>query len=205
MVSNRPSATLRIPIVLSLALGLLAPAALAQRGGLTIPQNLAELVDEAATIVRGHVISARVEPHPTFQNLDTVVVTLKVEETLKGQAGATFTFRQFIWDIRDRENAAGYRKAGELLLLLTRPSEIGLSSPVGLEQGRFRIRRDAQGRKFALNGHGNAGLFRNFDAFITEKGIALTPGQDKLIKQHRAGPVALEELESLIRTLAGSN
>ncbi len=205
MGTNQRSATRWIPIVLSLALGLLAPAAQAQRGGLTIPQNLAELVDEAATIVRGHVVSARVEPHPTLQNLHTVVVTFKVEETLKGQPGPTFTFRQFIWDIRDRQEAAGYRKGQHLLLLLTKPSQYGLSSPVGLAQGRFRIRRDPQGNERAVNGAGNAGLFRNFDTVVTERGLALTPGQDDLIKQQRAGPVTLDELESLIRTLAGTN
>lgn len=196
---------LRLAPFLIVSLGLLVPAAQAQRGALTIPQNLGELVQEAATIIRGHVLSARVERHPDLTNLYTVVVTLKVEETLKGQAGSTFTFRQFIWDIRDRWDAAGYRKGGEVVLLLTRPSEIGLSSPVGLEQGRFRIRRDAQGREFALNGRGNAGLFQDFDDFVTEKGFALTPAQTELVQRHRAGPLALEELESLIRTLAGTN
>lgn len=83
--------------------------------------------------MRGHVVSARVEPHPEFQNLRTVVVTFQVEEVLKGQADETVTFRQFIWDIRDRYNAAGYRKGQYLLLLMTKPSPYGLSSPVGLD------------------------------------------------------------------------
>ncbi len=49
-----------------------------QRGAITLPQNLVELVDESAVIVRGHVISALVEPHPELQDLHTVIVTLRV-------------------------------------------------------------------------------------------------------------------------------
>ena len=45
------------------------------------------------------VVSVRMEKHPELTNLDTVVVTLRVRETLKGQAGETFTFRQYVWDL----------------------------------------------------------------------------------------------------------
>ena len=146
---------------MGLALIFSPPALQAQRGALTLQQNLGELVGQAHTILRGRVVGARMEPHPEFTNHHTVVITLQVEETLKGQAGPSFSFRQYIWDIRDRYDAAGYKKGGELLLLLTRPSPYGLSSPVGLEQGRFRIQRDQQGNRYAVNGAGNAGLFRH--------------------------------------------
>ncbi|HEX9706498.1 MAG TPA: hypothetical protein VGA24_02570, partial [Steroidobacteraceae bacterium] len=43
----------------------------AQRGALTVPRNLDQLTDRAADIVRGTVVSARVEKHPEFTNLDT--------------------------------------------------------------------------------------------------------------------------------------
>jgi hypothetical protein len=142
--------TLALPFVLSSPL-------YAQRGALTRSRNLGELVSQSAVILRGNVISARAEPHPDLTNLWTVVVTLQVRETLKGEAGPTFTFRQFIWDIRDRYDAAGYRKGQDLLLLMNPPTRYGLSSPAGLEQGRFRIQRDGAGRETAVNGHGNAG------------------------------------------------
>jgi len=175
----------------------------AQRGALTLPQNLGEMVDEAATIVRGRVSSVRLEPHPDFPNLKTVVVTLRVDEVLKGQAGETFTFRQFVWDIRDRSNAAGYGKAQHLLLLITRPSPYGLSGPVGLEQGRFRIERGADGRLVASNGHENVGLFTDLDQHLTRKGIRLQPELAARVAEYRAGPVALDVLRELIRAMAG--
>ena len=187
-----------------LALLLVSPLA-AQRGALTLPRSLDQLVDQAATIIRSHVVSARVERHPTLTNLQTIVVTLRVQQTLKGQAGQTFTFRQYIWDVRDRFDAAGYRKGQHLLLLMNPPTRYGLSSPAGLGQGRFRILRDAQGHEYALNGHANAGLFRQMAPRLEKRGLPLSPAMARMVTQHRSGPVQLDELQNFIRTLAGTN
>lgn len=172
--------------------------ALAQRGALTVPRNLDQLTDRAHDIVRGTVISARVEKHPELTNLDTVVVTLRVRETLKGDAAGTFTFRQYIWDIRDRWDAAGYRKGQDFLLLLNRPTRYGLTSTVGIEQGRFRIAPDGKGGFTAMNGTGNARLFDGL-AGAAKQGAALTPAGQSLVAKHRKGPIELGELKSLIR------
>lgn len=174
-------------------------------GGIAVQQNLAELVERAGTIIRGRVVSARVEPHPELTHLHTVVVTVRVEETLKGQPGDTFTFRQYIWDIRDRYDAAGYKKAQDVLLFLTRPSKAGLSSPVGLQQGRFRILRDQQKREMVVNGVGNHGLFRDLRPTLEAQGISLTEEQGSLIDRHRGGPLSLQEFKKLIRSIAKTN
>lgn len=181
-----------------------AAPALAQRGALTLPQNLDEMTDRARDIVRGTVVSAHVEKHPELSNLHTVVVTLQVGETLKGGARETYTFRQYIWDIRDRHDAAGYRKGQELLLLMNAPSRYGLSSPVGIGQGRFRIERDRAGRALAMNGAGNLRLFERLQE-SPDKRVALTPRQESLVAKHRSGPVALEELTAMIRAYAGTD
>ncbi len=191
----------------ALALLLLVQAwpASAQRGALTEQRNLAQLVAQLAVIVRGYVVSARVEPHPELHHLYTVVVTLRVAESLKGDAGQTFTFRQFIWDIRDRYDAAGYRKGQHLLLLMNPPTRYGLMSPAGLEQGRFRITRDAEGHETAVNGLGNAGLFRGLDQQLQGKRLKLGPRATALIRLHRSGPVALDDLRELTRELQAVN
>lgn len=181
---------------------LLAAPAVAQRGALTVPRNLAEMSARAADIIRGTVVSARVEKHPELTNLDTVVVTIRVREAVKGGARGTFTFRQYIWDIRDRWDAAGYRKGQDLLLVLNPPTRYGLTSPVGIEQGRFRIRPDGKGGLLALNGTGNAHLFGGVAAAAAGKGIALTPEQAALTARQRGGPVELGELMAMFRTLA---
>jgi hypothetical protein len=177
--------------------------ALAQRGAITVPRNLDKLTDRARDIVRGTVISARVEKHPELTNLDTVVVTLRVRETLKGNAAGTLTFRQYIWDIRDRWDAAGYRKGQDYLLLLNAPTRYGLTSPVGIEQGRFRIEHDGKGGFMAMNGTGNLRLFAGL-AGAAKQGAALTASGESLIAKHRSGPIELGELKSLIRAFEGN-
>jgi hypothetical protein len=192
-------------LVLLLIAAVLAAPCWAQQGALTVPRNLDQLTDRAAVIVRGHVASARVEKHPELHALDTVVVTLRVAQTLKGQAAGTFTFRQYIWDIRDRRNAAGYRKGQDLLLLMIAPSRYGLSSPAGMEQGRFRVQRDRSGKEFAVNGHNNVKLFDGISAQVAKEGLTLSPKAMSLLAKHRKGPIELIELTALIREFAKGN
>jgi hypothetical protein len=130
---------------------------------------------------------------------------MRVREMLKGELRSTYTFRQYIWDIRDRSNAAGYLKGQDLLLLMIEPSAAGLSSPAGLDQGRFRIRRDTDGREVAANGHGNFRLFARLAADAAKKGETLSPSSLRLAETHQSGPVAVAELSRLIRELAVEN
>jgi hypothetical protein len=161
------------------------------------------MVSRAQTILRGHVASAKVEPHPQFSDLQTVVVTLKVDRVLKGTAASTYTFRQYIWDFRDTSDAAGYRKADELLLFLNPTSQYGLSSPVGMEQGRFRVQRDARGNVSVLNGHGNAGLFNGVAAKTNAQKLVLSQQARGMLNQV-TGRVPLGALEETIQVLAGA-
>ncbi len=191
---------LAVFLVLVLAIPLTA-----QRGALTVPRSLDQLIDLSATIVRGNVVHAAVQSHPKFANIQTLVVTIRVRETLKGQAKKYFTFRQYIWDVRDRFDTAGYRKGQHLLLLMHGPSRYGLSSPVGLEQGRFRILRDQEGKEYAVNGRANVGLFREMAPRLQQRGVDLQPVMARLVSQHRKGPVKLDELTNLVRTITRSN
>lgn len=188
----------------ALSLFLLTAGAIAQRGALTAPGNIVRLSQQAATIVHGRVVSAHVEPHPQLQNLTTVVVTLRVIETFKGPAASTLTFRQFVWDIRDKYDAAGYRKGQELLLLLNANSAYGLTSPAGMDQGKFEIFRDPAGVVVAANGHGNLGLFANMSQQLTRPGVTLSHATSALVARHRSGPVPLAQLEEVIKQFAGT-
>ena len=179
----------------------LTGTAWAQRGALVVHRNLGELTDRAAVIVRGRVVEARVEKHPEFTALHTIVVTLRVTETLKGDTAPSYTFRQYIWDLRDRRDVAGYRKGQEYVLLMNAPNEHGLTSPAGMEQGRFRIYRDRNGVEVSGNGHGNFGLFRGLDAQLAKRGRSLTPQSSRLVKSHRSGPIPAAELTRVIREL----
>ena len=195
--------------VLLLVLALLAFSVLnvsplrAQQGAQTAQANLTQLVQRADTIVRGFVVSSHVEPHPQFSNLQTVVVTISVTKVMKGQAGSTYTFRQFIWDDRDIGDGGGYRKAGEVLLLLNPASQYGLTSPVGLDQGRFRVVRNAKGQAFAVNGRENLGLFQGVPSGASEHGVRLSRDAQTMMAKAR-GLAPLAALEDSIVRLAGA-
>ncbi|MBI1738460.1 MAG: hypothetical protein HYR58_04355 [Acidobacteria bacterium] len=160
-------------------------------------------MDQSETILRGHVATVVVEPHPQFANIHTVLVTVRVEESFKGAPGSTFTFRQFIWDARDRLDAAGYRKGQHLLLLMNPASPIGLASPAGIEQGRFRIVRDSAGREVAVNGAANRGLFLNLATQLEKKGIRLSVEMSRVVAEQPAGPLRIDDLRQLLRELRG--
>jgi hypothetical protein len=201
--SRRVFAT-RIPLLaLVLAALCLCGQASAQSGALTAPADLDLLTRSAATIIRGHVVSAVVEPHPQFSNLQTVVVTISVAKVFKGDAPNLFTFRQFIWDARDVATAGGYRKSSEFLLFLNPNSSYGLTSPVGLEQGLFRVTRDAKGNAAAVNGRGNAGLFNQLQSKASSYGATLSPKAQNMLAKS-SGPAQLDALEETISTLVGA-
>lgn len=196
--------TWMLAAIVGLFLGLSFPAeSRAQQGARTAQVNLSQLVQGAHTILRGFVVSAKVEPHPQFSNLKTVVVTMQVSRVLKGSAATTYTFRQFVWDERDLGDAGGYRKAGEVLLFLNPVSQYGLMSPVGLEQGRFRVTRDAKGNGSAVNGRGNIGLFQNVAGSASEHGVALSKAAQTMM-QKSSGQAPLETLEDAVVRLVGA-
>ena len=176
--------------------------AVAQRGAMTVPRNLEQMVAGSADIVRGTVLSARVEKHPELANLNTLVVPLKVSEALKGGAQDTYTFRQYLWDVRDVRDAAGYYKGQEYVLLMNAPSRYGLTSPSGMEQGKFRVTRDARGQAVAVNGRGNALLMRGVAAELAKSGAALSQDASNLVAKHQQGPIPADDLVRLIRELA---
>lgn len=182
-----------------LILLVVATGAAAQEGARVKPRNLAELQQRADLILHGHVVSAVVQPDPTYAALRTVVVTLRVEDTLKGSAGRSYTFRQFIWSPVDIADAAGYRKGQEVLLLLHAPNQNGLSSTVGLGQGRFRIVRDAKGNATALNAYSNAALFQGM-ATPEARSRQLSPAAQKAVSAPAGGPIDLSVLKEIIRS-----
>jgi len=189
-----------------LALTLLLPSnSEAQHGALTIGRGLDQLTEEADVIVHGYVTSTRIERHPQLHNLNTIVVSLEVKDTYKGTPQKKLTFRQYVWDPDPQRELAEYGKHQELVLFLGPVSEYGLTSPVGLEQGRFRVYADQKKHVVATNGRGNLGLFKSVVARARTRGLTLTPRTLQLAQQTQASPLLLSDLEDAIRTFAGAH
>ena len=160
--------------VLILLFLVFSASAFGQRGARTIPQALDQLTDEAHDIVHGYIRSVRVEPHPQLRNLNTIVVTLSVKDTYKGTPRKSLVFRQYVWDLDPWHASTEYGKGQEVVLLLGPVSEYGLTSPVGLEQGRFRVTTNKKGQAVAVNGRNNSGLFDSVAQRAKSKGLQLS-------------------------------
>lgn len=165
--------------------------------------TLAQMTNEASSIVRGQVVSAVVENHPTLTHLPTVVVTMRVTDTLKGSASETFTFREFLWTTaRTRAVPAQYRPGTQLLLFMRLPSRQGLSSPVGLEQGTFRIVRDQDGKEVAVNGRNNRDLFSGTPQALGSKYAALSATAANTVRSVKPGAIHVSDLSEIVRRLS---
>ena len=182
-----------------LALACFGTPARAQQGGLTMQVDLARMVDESENVVLARVTNVVAEKHPDFGNLDTVVVTLQVLDPIKGSPGAVLTFRQYVFDIHDRDTKLGYRAGEEVVVMLRRPSQFGLTSPVGLEQGRFRVERDGLNNRMVRNGSDNAGLFGGVDQTSPGLRPRLSQGVQQLVTDHRAGPISYDQFKSFVQ------
>lgn len=185
-----------------------AVAALALCGPLAaatvIQMNLAEMVDRADRIFRGTVLDVREGTVSVGGGeLPTVTYRIRVDESFKGtyqevkgvriaelkmvgklKSSATSPVRQFsvLSDLPKLDVGRDY------LLLTTPRSAIGLSTMVGLGQGRFEL-QGKPGQEVAVNDNKNLGLFRGMGA-----GFAAATSQPE-------GPVPYQDLAGLIRGL----
>jgi hypothetical protein len=162
---------------------------------------LPELSQRAPIIVQGRIVEARYEGHPDYPNLSTVLVTLQVEQMLRGPGEQQFSFRELLLSPQAARGKRGYLAGQRLLLFLTAASRYGLSSPLGGEQGRFHIWRDQRGNELVENEFRNAGLFKNLAEAATRAGVSLSPQQARLAGVAR-GPVSLEEFVSAVKQFA---
>ncbi len=124
---------------------LLSGAAIAQRPALTgiaaVP-NLGRLTRSSGYIFSGTVTSVGRVVAATPGDVATMRIVFRVEQAVLGvRTGQILTIREWagLWDAGER-----YRPGERVLLFLYPPSRLGLTSPVGGWQGRFRIDRNGQ-------------------------------------------------------------
>ena len=181
-------------------LGMVAAVLPARAEFLMRQVNLAYLAQRAEIIVQGRVTSVRYEGLPGYPHIPTVLVTLEVERMLRGPAGGHYTFRQWISSPRALGGKRGYQVGQRLLLFLPAASQAGLSSPIGQEQGRFHLLRDARGADRVANEFNNAGLFKNVPETAEKAGASLDEKQLQTASTP-SGPVPLHDFVDLVEHL----
>ena len=163
-------------------------------------QNLFKLMTYSDSIVVGTVT----EKTDGFQNgLPFTEITVAVGQSIKGNHGKEYTFRQFgLIEPKAMGNGrvnlmvtpAGwptYAKGERVMLFRHAPaSETGFQTTAGLDQGKFSIR---SGR--IANSLNNGALFDQVS--FSDK---LTPNQRDLVNQ-AGGAYAAEDFISLVRTI----
>lgn len=162
--------------------------------------NLAYLTQRADVIVQGRVAKVTHAPLPGYPNIPTVEVTLEVENMVRGPQDRSYKFREIFLGLRGREGKKGYQIGQRLLLFLPSPSSYGLSSPVGIEQGRFHIAYNSEGQEIVTNEMDNAGLFRDVSNSAKKTGSKFSASQLRIMNTGR-GPVLLRDLMPVVGAL----
>jgi hypothetical protein len=169
---------------------------------MTMPVDLSYLAQRADVIVQGKVLEVKEEGLPGYPNFPTILVTLEVENMMRGPAKTTtYTFREAaLGGRKSYKEKLGYKEGQRMLLFLPSPSPMGLSSPIGVGQGRFHITRDSAGAETIVNEAGNAGLFKNVAQKAAKAGKTLTTEQAR-VAAIKNGPARLKEFLSLTKNL----
>lgn len=188
---------LRCVATLTAGLGMLMPLSATT----IVPLDLADLTFRAESIVHGTVLSA--EPG-TVQvgggTLPTITYEVRVLEGFKGdfvtKGNSQVLEITMIGDLKGDAASGSFRKlssveglprlevGGRYLLFTTQPSQVGLSTTVGLGTGCFHISGDGD-KALVVNGFDNAGVFR---------GLAGMPS---------SGPVSYAALVEQLRNILG--
>ena len=187
----------RLPGLLLACLLMLVPASVTATS--MIHRSVVELIDLSEIILVGRVTSVT---DGFDRGVPYTEITLSVEETVKGQTGETYTFRQFgLLAPRVLDNGLTYlgvspegwpqfREGERVVLFLYESGAVtGLRTTVGLLQGKF-----TQTRGGLRNGIENMGLFHRVSV---ERGL-LTPAEERMIRGDR-GAVPTDTFVSFVR------
>lgn len=187
---------MRRRIVLALAAFLMALPA----WGLTVLQlNLEQLAALSEKVFVGRCLSVGAARDRSGRQVQTV--TFQIEEMLKGEPAEKVTFRQLAASPDGIfPELPQYEVGEEAVVFLSEAGGLGLTAPVGLGQGRFRIETTENGRG-VINGTGNRALFRGWKKSPRYKSIGLTSSEKKLIRSS-SGPLPYEDFLSVVRKLS---
>ncbi len=167
--------------------------------------NMVDLLAESEIIVHGDIINVRDRMGP---GLPHTQVDVRVRESIRGEAGEVFSFRQFGMINPRRINSkykmlnltpagwATYKEGEEVVLFLHAAASLtGLRAPIGLEQGKFEL---SAGN--AVNTARNIGLFDNMELPVNQ----LTAGENTMLL-NQEGPVNTVAFLTLLRRAVNEN
>lgn len=162
--------------------------------------NLEQMTRDADRIFQGRCVQLQVVLDPTLGQVVTQAVFVP-QRSAKGSVRGAVTIR-----LLGDQRASGepgmatpglprFEEGEEVVLFLYKDSSVGLTSPVGFGQGRFKVLRDKSGRTMALNAFGNSRLLEGLTTQARQK---LGSRADRW---KRGGPIPPGELLDMVGEL----
>jgi hypothetical protein len=113
-----------------------------------VPADFSEMVAESQLVVHGRVVEVRAQMVGSFRTIESVV-TIAVQEAIKGEPGDTVSMRVPGGQIgryrRFMVGAPVFRPGEEVVIFLSGRAP-AMPMPFGLSQGVYRVSRGADGR-----------------------------------------------------------
>ena len=164
------------------------------------PLNLEEMTRKAGDIVVGRCVSVE-KDSSRAAGPPVVKVTIRVDQKLKGNADKLLTFRMLAAPDPASSDLGTpgvphFQRGEDVMLFLYPASRSGLTSPVGLGQGKFKRVKDKSGTEMMINEFGNRSLFKSLSP-AAEKKLSHTHAD----KEKRAIPSLdlIEMVQELVR------
>ncbi|MGH9338587.1 MAG: hypothetical protein ACRD1R_03120 [Acidobacteriota bacterium] len=183
----------------ALALASMFVVAISSAGAVTVrPVNLFEMVEAAENVFLGQCVAVESDLDEVT-GLPILQYTFEVLRGLKGVSkGETVTFRQI-----DSRHGLGlslpqFRLGEKSLLFLHAASRLGLTSPVGLEQGAFQVVNTTEHGLGVINAVMNRNLLINTGKGRLENSI-LTAQETRTMREQR--PIPLEAFQEIVRKI----
>lgn len=166
-----------------------------------LPLHLDEIVADAAVAFQGTCTANRSELDPQTGFVVTYT-TFSVTEVLKGAVGSTHTIKQLGGNAGKLayrvEGGTTFEVGSNYVVFIYGVSSAGFSSPVGLSQGQFVVRKGPNGPEIS-NGRDFKEMLRPYPAQSLPQGAQLkvqqTPGE---LKQ-----LGLDDFKQIVRQQTG--
>jgi hypothetical protein len=167
---------------------------------IVLPLYLDEIVADAAVAFEGTCVGNRTE-REAATNLVVTYTTFAVRDVLKGDVGKTHVIKQVGGESPDGKPAFSipgvpkFAPGEDYVVMLAGISEAGFSSPIGLQQGRFGVRREAGAPKVG-NGRDFRDLTQNLPPQAPDSVVERVRGAGAPVRE-----LGLSEFKELVRSL----
>ncbi|MBI4446376.1 MAG: hypothetical protein HY645_10755 [Acidobacteria bacterium] len=160
--------------------------------------NLFEMVALAERVFWGRCVAVenQLEEGTSFP---IVRYTFEVLDGIKGvHTGETIVFKQASSGLGGIAGLPQYQKGKEVLLFLYSESDSGLTSPVGMAQGAFRVTKTPDQQVSFINGVQNENLAVNLSPVdIAESGLSLP----EVEQMKSRGPITRQALTAVVEKI----